>query len=78
VLVWEILFVLVILKIPVAYVCWVIWWAVRAEPEPGFQGEPESGQWLPWRRGRSRPPRGGPHGGPSRAGARPRPQKARA
>ena len=25
---------LVILKIPVVYLCWVVWWAVRAEPEP--------------------------------------------
>ena len=32
-LIWEIVFVLVILKLPVAYVCWVIWWAVKSEPE---------------------------------------------
>ena len=71
-LVWEILFVLLILKIPVAYVCFVIWWAVKAEPEPGFDGEPGSGQWLPWRRrSGSRPPRTGPHGGPGRGGNRP-------
>ena len=25
---------LVILKIPVVYLCWVVWWAIRAEPEP--------------------------------------------
>ena len=25
---------LVILKIPVVYLCWVVWWAVRAEPTP--------------------------------------------
>jgi len=25
---------LVILKIPVVYLCWVVWWAVRAEPQP--------------------------------------------
>ena len=25
---------LVILKIPVVYLCWVVWWAIRAEPQP--------------------------------------------
>ena len=25
---------LVILKIPVVYLCLVVWWAIRAEPEP--------------------------------------------
>jgi hypothetical protein len=32
--IWEIVFMLVILKIPVVYLCWVVWWAVRAEPTP--------------------------------------------
>jgi hypothetical protein len=32
--IWELVFMLVILKIPVVYLCWVVWWAVRAEPEP--------------------------------------------
>jgi hypothetical protein len=32
---------LVILKIPVVYLCWVVWWAVRAEPEP-LEGAPVS------------------------------------
>ena len=31
---WELVFMLVILKIPVAYLCAVVWWAIRAEPEP--------------------------------------------
>lgn len=26
---------LVILKIPVVYLCAVVWWAIRAEPRPG-------------------------------------------
>jgi hypothetical protein len=25
---------LVILKIPIAYLCAVVWWAIRAEPQP--------------------------------------------
>ena len=30
---------LVILKIPVVYLCLVVWWAIRAEPEP-LEGAP--------------------------------------
>lgn len=29
---WEIVFMLVILKIPIVYLCVVIWWAITAEP----------------------------------------------
>lgn len=32
---WEIVFMLVILKIPIAYIAVVIWWAIKAEPDPG-------------------------------------------
>jgi hypothetical protein len=31
---WELFFMLVILKIPVVYLCTVVWWAIRAEPLP--------------------------------------------
>jgi hypothetical protein len=31
---WELVFMLVILKIPVVYLCAVVWWAIRAEPQP--------------------------------------------
>ncbi len=31
---FELVFMLVILKLPVAYLCFVVWWAVRAEPRP--------------------------------------------
>ena len=47
---WEIIFVLVVLKIPIAYVCWVIWWAIRAEPELGAEGGTDGVNWKPWRR----------------------------
>jgi len=30
--VWEIVFMLVLLKIPIVYLCMVVWWAIRAEP----------------------------------------------
>lgn len=29
---WELFFMLVILKIPVVYLCAVVWWAIKAEP----------------------------------------------
>jgi hypothetical protein len=66
---WEVLFMLVILKIPLVYVSWVIWWAVQSEPEVGAEGGPHDGLWMPWRR-RPRPPRSGPHGTPNRASTR--------
>jgi hypothetical protein len=47
---WEIIFVLVVLKIPIAYVCWVIWWAIKAEPELGAEGGTDGVNWKPWRR----------------------------
>ncbi|MHB1243180.1 MAG: hypothetical protein ACYC1P_07265 [Gaiellaceae bacterium] len=31
---WELVFMLVILKIPVVYLGAVVWWAIRAEPQP--------------------------------------------
>jgi hypothetical protein len=32
--IWELIFMMVILKIPVVYLCAVVWWAIRAEPRP--------------------------------------------
>jgi hypothetical protein len=29
---WELIFMLLILKIPLVYLCLVVWWAVKAEP----------------------------------------------
>jgi hypothetical protein len=31
---WELIWMLVILKIPVVYLCLVVWWAIRSEPKP--------------------------------------------
>jgi hypothetical protein len=36
---WEAVFMLLVLKIPMVYLAIVVWWAVRAEPEPGAGGE---------------------------------------
>src|SRR5262249_633011 len=29
---WELVFLMVILKIPIAYLCYVVWYAIKAEP----------------------------------------------
>ena len=60
--VWEAIFMLVILKIPLIYLGSVVWWAVRAEPNPAGGGD-EAGvraapltpcNWDDWRRSRAR------------------------
>jgi len=69
---WELIFMLLVLKIPLVYVCWVVWWAIRAEPVVGSEGEPAHQlNWKPWRRPDGpRPRRGGPHGGTVREAGR--------
>lgn len=68
---WELIWMLVILKIPVVYLCVVVWWAVRSKPAPlepalltvAAEIDPRPG----WRFARGpRRPRRGPHGTPSR------------
>ena len=59
---WELVFMLLILKIPIVYLGLVVWYAIRAEPEPGVDPT-EYSVWQPWRHPESpRPRRGGPHG----------------
>jgi hypothetical protein len=71
-LVWELVFMMVVLKIPILYLCAVVWWAVRAEPRP-LEGAalpvPEPGGDPSFRGRRSRS-RTGPRGGPARRHAR--------
>ena len=73
---WELIFIMVVLKVPIAYLCSVVWYAIKAEPRG--RGGPAGVQVLPdspppgsdrlQRRSRRRPPR--PHGGPARVYAR--------
>jgi len=78
--VWETIFLLVVLKIPIVYLGVVVWWAVRSEPAPPeplepaivpvpHEPDPRSG-WRFLRRGVMPLPRRGPHGSPQRARAR--------
>lgn len=76
---------LVILKIPIVYLCAVVWWAIKAEPElDGGEASEDAAPspwrpWHSWRRGRGPRPRlGGPHGSPARRYARTAARTARA
>jgi hypothetical protein len=80
--VWELIFLMVIMKIPIVYLCWVVWWAIKAEPR-GEEGAalyavPEDDSPSPgsrWQFRRTRRPRPNrPHGGPTRV----QPRTARA
>jgi hypothetical protein len=77
---WELIFMMLILKLPIVYLCLVVYWAIRAEPKPPepallpVAAEVDPHAPLPWiarRRPPRRPRRGGPHArGPSRRSAR--------
>ncbi len=70
----ELVFLMVILKIPIAYLCFVVYHAIKAKPRPG-RGDAAAVRVSPddsppgsdriRLRSRRRPPR--PHGGPARA-----------
>jgi hypothetical protein len=45
---WTLFFMLVILKIPLAAALWLIWYAVKEEPEP--EEQPGSDEREPWRK----------------------------
>ncbi|HZP72721.1 MAG TPA: hypothetical protein VFA97_05000 [Gaiellaceae bacterium] len=65
---WELLFMMLILKIPIVYLGFVVWYAIKAEPKPGLEQEEQS-IWRPWKRPSGpRPRRGGPHGTRDRVG----------
>jgi hypothetical protein len=74
--VWELIWLMAIMKIPIVYLCWVVYWAIKAEPRPeepatlvaGGDGPDPS----PWHARHRRPRRPGPHGRPTRSYARAR------
>lgn len=76
---WELFFMMIVLKIPIVYLGLVVWWAVRAEPRP-LEGAvlparlPEPSP-CPWRRPCARRP--GPERGYSRRVAAARAKVAR-
>ena len=70
----ELIFMMLVLKLPIVYLGLVCWWAIRAEPKPEeavlLGVAPEPGP--PWTRPSRTParPRNGPHGRPERSYAR--------
>jgi len=67
---WELIFMMLILKIPIVYLCLVVYWAVKAEPQPPepallpvLPEQPPHGPrpLVARRRPPRRPSRGGPH-----------------
>jgi hypothetical protein len=79
----ELVFLMVILKIPIVYLCGVVYYAIKAGPKPqagaGVTAElgPDDGPEYRRRRARRLCPR--PHGGPARSYPRvPRTALARA
>lgn len=75
-MVWEIVFMLLILKIPIVYLCVVVWYAIRDEPRPAepvgvvaIEDTPPAAAGPQWTRGRRPRPSGHPR--PSRRPGRP-------
>lgn len=72
-MVWEFIFLMVILKIPVIYLGLVVYWALRGERRPAeparLVSAPDIDPRSPWMP-RSRRDRRGPHGSPGRRYAR--------
>jgi hypothetical protein len=69
---WELIWMLIILKIPVIYLCVVVWWAVKAKPaplEPALRAvaiDPDPRPGWHFLRLQPRGPLRGPHGTPAR------------
>jgi hypothetical protein len=66
-MVWEAVFMLVLLKIPIVYLCMVVWWAIRSEPadeQPAARVPVSDTPSSP--SGWTRPPRPGRRIGPDR------------
>jgi hypothetical protein len=78
---WEAVFMLLVLKIPLVYLCFVVWWAIRAEPRPQEPAAlvPAISDTPPGDAPRrARPPHGRPSRAPSgRSGPSRRPARAR-
>jgi hypothetical protein len=63
----ELIFMMLILKLPILYLAGVCYWAIKAEPKP-LEGARVKARLEPGLRGpfRRRPRRPSPHGGPRR------------
>ncbi len=62
------LFMMLALKVPIAALIWLVWWAIKQEPEPAAEPDGDGGARRPQvrhpRPPRPRRPRRGSHGDP--------------
>ena len=67
---WAFIYLMFVLKLPIAALLYIVWWAIRSEPEPVDDGADDSGGTKTRTRPRHprrplpRHPRRGPHGDP--------------
>lgn len=63
---WAIFWMVIVLKIPILFALWLVWYAIRAEPAPETDW-PGGGsdRHPPFRPRHPRPPRRGPHADPA-------------
>jgi hypothetical protein len=66
----ELVFMMLILKLPILYLAGVCWWAIRQEPDPLEGAVARRADDEGPRRWRPRPGRRPSRGGPHRSGAR--------
>jgi hypothetical protein len=65
---WGFLWIMVALKVPLALLLWLVWWAIRQEPEQDGQSDGGGGGGSKVRHPRGplpHTPRRGPHGDPA-------------
>jgi hypothetical protein len=64
---WTFLYMMVFLKLPIVALLWIVWWAIRQEPQPADQpgdGGIHDRPHPPHPRRPPRPPGRAPHGPP--------------
>ena len=53
---WGFVFLMLALKIPIVYLGVVVWYAIKAEPEPDVDEQQDFSIWRPWRTARGPTP----------------------
>jgi hypothetical protein len=64
---WAVFWLAVVLKLPIAALLWIVWWAVQEPPQPKTGGDDDGGSPRDRPHPRLRPPgpqRRGPHATP--------------
>jgi len=64
---WTFLYLMVFLKLPIAALFWIVWWAIKADPQASVddtESEGDGGSKRPHAPFGPRPRSRGPHGDP--------------